>query len=132
MKNASRWKYFYAFTIIVDAIQIILYFIFGSGIAVNRLISLGMVFILPLLLEIAGLKPRFLALAATFTAEELPFVDMVPSWTIYIWFVKKGWEAEQIILEKAPVLGKVADVATARKQPLVRNGVRTPTGRDTI
>lgn len=132
MKNASRWKYFYAFTLVVDFIQVVLYFIFGSGIAVNRIISLCMVFILPLLLELAGLKPRFLALAATFTAEELPLVDIVPSWTIYIWFVKKGWEAEQKILKKAPVLAKVADVATARKQPLVKDGVRAPIGRDTI
>lgn len=132
MKNASRWKYFFAFTIVVDAIQIILYFIFGSGLAINRLISLGMVFILPLLLELAGLKPKFIALIATFTAEEIPIVDIVPSWTIYIWFMKKAWAAENKILEKVPVLGKVADIATAGRQPLVKDGVRMPSGRDTI
>lgn len=73
--------------ILTDIIQVILDF-FAIGVVVNRMIDIFVALILLPAFWLSGVSDRaaLLILGAALVGEELPVVDVMPFWTLDIWY----------------------------------------------
>ncbi len=86
--SKGEWFAILVFALIVDIAQILLNIFFGSGIAVNRIISLIMTFVLNGYLWWRGVSlvtaKQLANSLATATGEMIPIADTIPIWTISV------------------------------------------------
>lgn len=84
----GEWFAIALFALIVDIAQILLNIFFGSGIAINRIISLIMTFVLNGYLLWRGISlvtfKQFINTLGTATGEMIPIGDSIPIWTISV------------------------------------------------
>ena len=142
--SVLEWLIITAVAIIVDVIQIILNFIFGSGVIINRIISILFGGILVCYLTWRGVSllsiKRLFGFTAALIVEEIPVLDFIPMWTadvIFTWWTTKS----NIVSKVAGNFGKAGSITNPLQSlnsagtrgpqllpPLNQDGIRAPGG----
>lgn len=120
----GEWFAIALFALIVDIAQILLNIFFGSGIAVNRIISLIMTFVLNGYLWWRGISlvtaKQLANSLATATGEMIPIADTVPIWTISVilsWLSVKADTDPKSFAGKAGKAVKLVNILGKKTKP---------------
>lgn len=126
------WQLLFAAVIFIDFLQFLLT-LTGVGVAVNVAIDVAVGILLPFILQMSGVSmasPKMIAsVFGVFGLELIPLIGALPLWTLDLIIIYLFWKGEQ----KSATLSKITRVASlAKRVPLNKDGIRLPTGRDTI
>ena len=120
----GEWFAIALFALIVDIAQILLNIFFGSGIAINRIISLIMTFVLNGYLWWRGISlvtaKQLANSLATATGEMIPIADTIPIWTISVilsWLSVKADTDPNSFAGKAGKAVKLVNVLGKKTKP---------------
>jgi len=124
-----EWVVWLVLSIIVDVVQIILNVVFGSGVLINRLITLAFGSAMGGYLYFRGVSlvnPRvLLRYGGTFVAEFIPLMDFLPVWAIgttLTWMTTKS----AIVSKATGAATKASNLAGKGRNALNNGGVRSP------
>ncbi len=126
------WQLLFVAVIFIDFLQFLLTLI-GIGVFVNVAIDVVVGILLPFTLQMSGVSmasPKMIAsVFGVFGLELIPLIGALPLWTLDLIIIYLFWKGEQ----KSATLSKITRVASlAKRAPLNKDGIRLPTGRDTI
>lgn len=138
-----EWAIVLCVAILVDIAQIILNIALGSGVLINRIISFAFGILLGGYLSLRGVSmvntKRLLGFFTTFVIEEIPLLDMIPTWTIdvvWTWWTTKSKTIAKVTdkLNEASKMTSALNQNGARsappKIPMNQDGVRQPNKND--